>query len=241
MVKNMLEELKEKVCAANLDLVKKGVVIYTWGNVSGISEDRKYVVIKPSGVDYATMQPQDMVVVDLQTGDAAEGRWKPSSDTATHLELYRKYKNIGGVVHTHSCNAVAFAQAAKPIPALGTTHADTFYGNIPCTRRLTEKEVEKDYEKNTGKVITETVERGGYDPLSIPGILVCNHGPFAWGKDCFEAVHNAVVLEKTAEMALKTLLLNPSANLDKYVLDKHYFRKHGANAYYGQTEERKKI
>lgn len=230
----MLEELKKAVCEANLDLVNKGVVIYTWGNVSGISDDRKYMVIKPSGVDYDGMSPEDMVVVDIATGESVEGKWKPSSDTKTHLELYRKYQEIKGIVHTHSVNAVAFAQAGMAIPALGTTHADYFYGDIPCTRELTKQEVMEDYETNTGKVIIETVDSGGYDPMAIPGIVVKNHGPFAWGKSPANAVYNAVVMEKVAEMDLKTLQLNPNSVMAQYVLDKHYMRKHGPNAYYGQ-------
>lgn len=230
----MLEELKKSVCEANLDLVNKGVVIYTWGNVSGISDDRKYMVIKPSGVDYDGMSPEDMVVVDIATGESVEGKWKPSSDTKTHLELYRKYQEIKGIVHTHSVNAVAFAQAGMAIPALGTTHADYFYGDIPCTRELTKQEVMEDYETNTGKVIIETVDSGGYDPMAISGIVVKNHGPFAWGKSPANAVYNAVVMEKVAEMDLKTLQLNPNSVMAQYVLDKHYMRKHGPNAYYGQ-------
>lgn len=230
----MLEELKKAVCEANLDLVNKGVVIYTWGNVSGISDDRKYMVIKPSGVDYDGMSPEDMVVVDIATGESVEGKWKPSSDTKTHLELYRKYQEIKGIVHTHSVNAVAFAQAGMAIPALGTTHADYFYGDIPCTRELTKQEVMEDYEANTGRVIIETVDNGGYDPMAIPGIVVKNHGPFAWGKSPANAVYNAVVMEKVAEMDLKTLQLNPNSMMAQYVLDKHYMRKHGPNAYYGQ-------
>lgn len=230
----MLEELKKSVCEANLDLVNKDVVIYTWGNVSGISDDRKYMVIKPSGVDYDGMSPEDMVVVDIATGESVEGKWKPSSDTKTHLELYRKYQEIKGIVHTHSVNAVAFAQAGMAIPALGTTHADYFYGDIPCTRELTKQEVMEDYETNTGKVIIETVDSGGYDPMAIPGIVVKNHGPFAWGKSPANAVYNAVVMEKVAEMDLKTLQLNPNSVMAQYVLDKHYMRKHGPNAYYGQ-------
>ncbi len=230
----MLEELKKEVCDANLELVRKGIVIYTWGNVSGISEDRKYMVIKPSGVDYDGMSPEDMVVVDIETGERAEGKWKPSSDTATHLELYRKYPEIKGIVHTHSINAVAFAQAGMAIPALGTTHADYFYGDIPCTRELTKEEVEEAYEKNTGLVIIETIEENKIDPMAVPGIVVKNHGPFAWGKSPANAVYNAVVMETVAEMDLKTLQLNPDAAIAKYVLDKHYMRKHGPNAYYGQ-------
>ena len=230
----MLEELKKEVCEANLELVRKGIVIYTWGNVSGISEDRKYMVIKPSGVDYDGMSPEDMVVVDIETGERAEGKWKPSSDTDTHLELYRRYPDIKGVVHTHSIHAVAFAQAGIPIPALGTTHADYFYGDVPCTRELTREEVEEAYERNTGKVIVETIDGLGYDPMAVPGIIVKNHGPFCWGKSPANAVYNAVVLETVAEMDLKTLLLNPNASIARYVLDKHYMRKHGPNAYYGQ-------
>lgn len=230
----MLEQLKEEVCAANLDLVKTGVVIYTWGNVSGISEDRKYMVIKPSGVDYNGMSPEDMVVVSVETGKTVEGKWKPSSDTNTHLELYRRYSFIKGIVHTHSSNAVAFAQAGMCIPALGTTHADYFYGDIPCTRELTLEEVNDGYETNTGKVIIETIDKLGYDPIAIPGIVVKNHGPFAWGVSPANAVYNAVVMEKVAEMDFKTLVLNPNASMNQYVLDKHYMRKHGPNAYYGQ-------
>ena len=230
----MLEELKDRVCAANLDVVDKGVVIYTWGNVSGISDDRKYMVIKPSGVDYAGMSPDDMVVVSIETGEKVEGKWNPSSDTKTHLALYRKYPEIKGIVHTHSTNAVAFAQAGIDIPALGTTQADYFYGDIPCARELTKGEVESDYEANTGKVIVETIENRRLDPIAVPGIVVKNHGPFAWGKSPENAVYNAVVMEKVAEMDLKTLMLNPNAEMKQYVLDKHYMRKHGPNAYYGQ-------
>lgn len=230
----MLEELKDRVFAANLDLVDKGVVIYTWGNVSGISDDRKYMVIKPSGVGYAGMSPDDMVVVSIETGEKVEGKWNPSSDTKTHLALYRKYPEIKGIVHTHSTNAVAFAQAGIDIPALGTTQADYFYGDIPCARELTKGEVESDYEANTGKVIVETIENRRLDPIAVPGIVVKNHGPFAWGKSPENAVYNAVVMEKVAEMDLKTLMLNPNAEMKQYVLDKHYMRKHGPNAYYGQ-------
>ena len=230
----MLEELKKVVCDANLDLVAKGVVIYTWGNVSGISDDRKYMVIKPSGVDYDGMSPEDMVVVSIETGERVEGKWNPSSDTKTHLELYRKYPNMKGIVHTHSTNAVAFAQAGMDIPALGTTHADYFYGDIPCARELSQEEVESDYETNTGIVIIETIEGRQIDPMAVPGIVVKNHGPFAWGKSPANAVYNAVVMEKVAEMDLKTLALNPKAEMKQYILDKHYMRKHGPNAYYGQ-------
>ena len=217
-----------------MDLVDKGVVIYTWGNVSGISDDRKYMVIKPSGVDYAGMSPDDMVVVNIETGEKVEGKWNPSSDTKTHLALYRKYPEIKGIVHTHSTNAVAFAQAGIDIPALGTTQADYFYGDIPCARELTKGEVESDYEANTGKVIVETIENRRLNPIAVPGIVVKNHGPFAWGKSPENAVYNAVVMEKVAEMDLKTLMLNPNAEMKQYVLDKHYMRKHGPDAYYGQ-------
>ena len=230
----MLEELKKQVCDANLELVARGVIIYTWGNVSGIDREKGLVVIKPSGVDYGGMHSDDMVVVDLNTGKTVDGKWKPSSDTATHLELYRRYPDIAGVVHTHSVNAVAFAQAGMPIPALGTTHADYFYGDIPCTRELTEEEVNTAYEMNTGKVIIETIDGLHIDPMAVPGIVVKNHGPFAWGKSPANAVYNAVVLEKVAEMDIKTLALNPNAAMAQYVLDKHYMRKHGPNAYYGQ-------
>ena len=230
----MLEELKKQVCDANLELVRRGVVIYTWGNVSGIDREKGLVVIKPSGVDYAGMTPDDMVVVELSTGKTAEGKWKPSSDTATHLELYRRFEKIGGITHTHSVNAVSFAQAGTDIPALGTTHADYFWGAVPCTRELTEKEVKDAYEVNTGKVIIETVENRNYDPMAGPGIIVKNHGPFTWGKNAAESVYNAVVLETVSDMAFKTLMLNRDSNIKQYVLDKHYERKHGANAYYGQ-------
>ncbi len=232
----MLESLKKDVCEANLELVKRGVVIYTWGNVSGIDREKGLVVIKPSGVDYDNMTPEDMTVVDLATGERVDGRYKPSSDTATHLELYRRYPGISGIVHTHSTNAVAFAQAGLPIPALGTTHADYFYGDIPCARGLTKEEVEEAYEVNTGKVIIETIEQLGIDPLAVPGIVVRNHGPFAWGTSPANAVYHAVVMEAVADMALRTLFLNPDAALPQYVLDKHYMRKHGPNAYYGQGD-----
>lgn len=231
----MLEELKNLVCDANLELVRQGVVIYTWGNVSGIDREKGLIVIKPSGVSYDWMTPDDMVVVDLNTGQNVEGKWKPSSDTATHLELYRRYSSIAGIVHTHSVNAVAFAQAGLPIPALGTTHADYFYGDIPCTRELSKAEVEEAYELNTGKVIIETIDNLGIEPMAVPGIVVKNHGPFAWGTSPSNAVYNAVVMEKVAEMDLNTLLLNPNASMAQYVLDKHYSRKHGPNAYYGQV------
>lgn len=230
----MLDNLKKEVFEANLELVKRGVVIYTWGNVSGISKDRKYMVIKPSGVPYDTMTAEDMVVVDLESGKPVESKWKPSSDTDTHLELYRAFPSLGGIAHTHSVNAVAHAQAGQGIKALGTTHADYFYGDIPCTRELTEEEVLKGYEYNTGKVIVETINKMHYNPMDIPGILVKNHGPFSWGDNPAKAVYHAVVMEKVAEMNIKTLVLNPKASMNQYILDKHYLRKHGKDAYYGQ-------
>ena len=231
----MLERLKQEVCEANLELYKRGIVIYTWGNVSCINRESGNIVIKPSGVPYEHMTPEDMVVVNVKTGEVVEGKWKPSSDTATHLELYRNYPEIGGVTHTHSINAVAFAQAGMPIPALGTTHADYFYGDVPCTRELSKQEVEEAYEANTGKVIVETLEEKSDDVLAIPAILVKNHGPFTWGKNAGESVYHAVVLETVAEMAMKSIQLNPNSSLVQYVLDKHYFRKHGDKAYYGQS------
>lgn len=227
----MLEDLKEKVYKANLDLVAKGVVIYTWGNVSGIDREKNLVIIKPSGVSYDMMTPADMVIVDLE-GNIVEGKWKPSSDTATHLVLYKAFPEIGGIAHTHSINAVAFAQAGMKIKALGTTHADCFYGDIPCTRELTKDEVEEAYELNTGKVIVETI--GISDVMAIPGIIVKNHGPFTWGISAEDSVYHAVVIEKIAEMNYKTIMLNPDCSMQQYILDKHYQRKHGKNAYYGQ-------
>ncbi len=231
----MLSELKEKVYEANMDLWRKGMVIYTWGNVSGIDSDKGLVVIKPSGVDYDTMRPEDMVVVDLN-GNVVEGKLRPSSDTPTHIVLYKEYPQMGGIVHTHSVHAVAYAQAGKSIPALGTTHADYFYGAIPCTRGLTAEEVEEAYEVNTGNVIVETLE--GKDPMAVPGIVVKNHGPFAWGKSPADAVYNSVVMEKVADMAYITSQINPNVlPAPQYIMDKHYFRKHGPNAYYGQGGE----
>lgn len=228
----MLEELKEQVFRANLDLVKHKLVLFTWGNVSGLDRESGLMVIKPSGVAYETMQPEDMVVVD-RTGKVVEGRYRPSSDTPTHLELYREHPELGGVVHTHSTYATAFAQAGLDIPAYGTTHADYFYGDIPCTRSLTRQEVESAYEKNTGVVINETFR--GKDVVAVPGCLVKHHGVFAWGKDAAEAVYHAAVLEEVAKMATLTARINPSAErAEQYLLDKHYNRKHGKNAYYGQ-------
>lgn len=231
----VLEELKRDVYTANLELLKAGVVIYTWGNVSGITKDRKYMVIKPSGISYEGMKSDDMVVIDVESGKKVEGKWRPSSDTETHLELYRGFPHINGIAHTHSINAVSFAQAGKPIPALGTTHADYFYGDIPCTRELNLEEVKEEYEKNTGKVIVETIAKKCCDPMMIPGILVKSHGPFAWGRSPSEAVFHAVVMERVAEIDIKTLVLNSDSQMAEYILDKHYMRKNGPNAYYGQS------
>jgi L-ribulose-5-phosphate 4-epimerase len=232
----MLEELKRQVFEANLELVKQGLVVYTWGNVSGIDEERRHVVIKPSGVAYEAMKVSDMVVLDLE-GNVVEGDKKPSSDTPTHLELYRAYPTIRGVVHTHSAWATSFAQATTSIRPFGTTHADYFYGEIPCTRDLHDAEIQADYEQNTGKVILETLKQKGIEAKSVPGILVGHHGPFAWGKSPADAVHNAKVLEEVAKMTAQTLQINPSASpVSQALLDKHYSRKHGAHAYYGQTK-----
>ena len=231
----MLEELKQRVYEANMLLPKYGLVTFTWGNVSEIDRETGYFVIKPSGVDYETMTAEDMVVMDLD-GNRIEGRYKPSSDTATHIELYKKYPEIGGVVHTHSPEATSWAQAGRSIPLYGTTHADYFYGDIPCTRCLSPKEIEEAYEKNTGLVIIETLEKEDINPIHTPAILCKNHGPFTWGKDAHEAVHNAVVLEEVAKMAAKTEMIAPQAEkAPDYLKDKHFFRKHGANAYYGQN------
>lgn len=231
----MLERLKEEVYIANMELPKRGLVTYTWGNVSGIDRETGYFVIKPSGVEYEKLTPKDMVVMDLN-GNKIEGEYRPSSDTPTHLELYKKYKEIGGVVHTHSPEATSWAQAVRSIPLYGTTHADYFYGEIPCARSLTPEEVEEAYETNTGKVIIETLEALGINPMHTPAILCANHGPFTWGKDAAEAVHNAVVLEEVARMAFRTELINKDAiPAPAYVRDKHFNRKHGANAYYGQN------
>ena len=228
----MLEELKQKGYEANMELQRKGLVIYTWGNVSGIDREMGLVVIKPSGVDYDTMKAEDMVVLDLN-GNIVEGKYKPSTDTPTHLVMYNTYPNIGGVVHTHSEWATSFAQAGLSIPAFGTTHADYFYGDIPCTRDLTDDEINGEYEKETGNVIVETI--GDRDPLEVPAIVVKNHGPFAWGKDPDNAVYNAVVLDKVAQMAYNTMTLNTRVDkVNQTLLDKHYLRKHGVNAYYGQ-------
>lgn len=230
----MLEELKEKVLVANLELDKRKLVTYTWGNVSGIDREKSLIVIKPSGVSYDNMKASDMVVVDLD-GKVVEGNYRPSSDTATHIELYKKYENIGGVVHTHSTFATSWAQACIDIPAFGTTHADYFYGDIPCSRKLTREEIESNYEVETGKLIIETIEGRNIKVLEVPGIIIASHGPFTWGKTPDEAVHNAVVLEEVAKMAYYTTEINPKVRqADKFLQDKHYLRKHGANAYYGQ-------
>ncbi|MBO6162391.1 MAG: L-ribulose-5-phosphate 4-epimerase [Eubacterium sp.] len=231
----MLEELKKKVFEANLELPKRKLVTYTWGNVSGIDRESGLFVIKPSGVDYETMTWEDMVVMDLE-GNRVEGRYKPSSDTPTHLELYKRYTEIGGIVHTHSPEATSWAQAGRSIPLYGTTHADYFYGEIPCARSLTREEIDSAYEKNTGLVIIETFDGRGLNPMYTPGVLCTNHGVFTWGKDAAEAVHNAVVLEEVARMALKTELINPEVRpAPDCIRDKHFFRKHGKNAYYGQN------
>ena len=230
----MLDELKKKVFKANLLLPKYHLITFTWGNVSGIDREKGLVIIKPSGVDYETMTFDDMVVTDLE-GKVVEGHYKPSSDLMTHLEFYKNFKNIGGVVHTHSTNATSWAQAGKDIPALGTTQADYFYGSIPCTREMTKQEIVNDYELNTGKVIVETFNTRKINPDDMPGVLVRNHGPFTWGKDPMNAVHNAVVLEEVAKMAFNTILINPQVEkMPDALLDKHYLRKHGPNAYYGQ-------
>lgn len=230
----MLDDLKQKVLEANLLLPKYELVVFTWGNVSGIDRENGLVVIKPSGVDYDIMKAEDMVVTDLD-GNVVEGKLKPSSDLATHLEFYKHFKDIGGVVHTHSINAVAWAQAGKDIPALGTTHGDYFYGQIPCTRLMTKEEIKDNYELNTGKVVVEEFEKRHVDPNQMPGVLVHSHGPFTWGKDPFDAVHNSVVLDTLAKMALKTITINGDVDsMQRELLDKHFLRKHGPGAYYGQ-------
>ena len=229
----MLEELKEIVCKANLELPKYGLVTFTWGNVSGVDRQKGLMVIKPSGVAYEDMTAEDMVVVSLATGEKVEGKWKPSSDTATHVVLYRAFPNIGGIVHTHSRWATSWAQAGRGIPAYGTTHGDYFYGTIPCTREMTAEEIQGEYEKETGNVIIETFE--GSCPDEIPAVLVHSHGPFTWGADPHNAVHNAVVLEELAFMAFHTEALAPGKEaMQQALLDKHYLRKHGKQAYYGQ-------
>ncbi len=230
----MLERLKREVCRANLDLVQAGLVVETWGNASGIDRQRGLVVIKPSGVPYAGMTPRHMVVVSLESGKVVEGRFKPSSDTPTHLVLYRAFAGIGAVVHTHSLYATAWAQAKKDLPSYGTTQADYCYGDVPCTRLLTTAEIRSDYEVNTGHVIVERFRK--LDPLQHPAVLVASHGPFAWGKSVTDAVHNAIVLEFLARLASETLRLNPKLKpMQPALLDKHFLRKHGPRAYYGQA------
>lgn len=232
----MLEKLKIEVCKANLDLVAKGLVIETWGNASAIDRERGLVVIKPSGVSYDGMMPKHMVVVSLDDGKVVEGNLKPSSDTPTHLMLYRAFQGIGGVVHTHSLYATSWAQACRPLLAYGTTQADYWYGDVPCTRLLKPAEIKKDYEANTGAVIIEAFKKLKFDPLQHPAVLVASHGPFTWGKDAAEAVHNAGVLEFIARLNSETLRINPKLKpMQSALLDKHFLRKHGANAYYGQT------
>ena len=231
----MLEELKEKVCKANLDLVRHGLVIFTWGNVSAIDREKGLVVIKPSGVSYDNMKPSDMVVVDLLSGKVVEGDLNPSSDTPTHLVLYRSFPEIGGVVHTHSTYATAWAQAGRDIPNIGTTHADYFHDAIPCTADMTEAEVKGEYELETGNVIVKRFE--GLNPVHTPGVLVKNHGPFSWGKDASDAVHNAVVMEQVAKMAYIAYGVNPGLTMNPLLVEKHFSRKHGPNAYYGQKKK----
>jgi len=231
----MLEKLKIEVCRANLDLVAEGLVIQTWGNASAVDRASGVMVIKPSGVPYAEMKPQHMVCVSLATGKVVEGKLKPSSDTATHLVLYRAFPEIGGVVHTHSLFATAWAQARRALPALGTTQADYWHGEVPVTRPLTAAEIKNDYEANTGEVIVETFRKLKYDPLQHPAVLVASHGPFTWGADAHDAVHNASVLEFVARLNSETLRINPQTKpVPPVLLDKHFLRKHGKNAYYGQ-------
>lgn len=229
----MLEELKQQVFEANMELPKRGLVTYTWGNVSGIDRDKGLLVIKPSGVEYEELKAEDMVVVDLN-GNVVEGKYRPSSDTKTHIELYKAFP-MGGIVHTHSTYAVAWAQAGRDIPCYGTTHADYFYGDVPCARLLSADEIEDGYEEATGKVIVQTFIDRCLDPASIPGVICRSHGPFTWGVDAAEAVYHAVVLEEVAKMAMLTRLLDSFAEpAPRHILDKHYLRKHGPAAYYGQ-------
>ncbi len=231
----MLEALKQQVLEANLLLPKYGLVTFTWGNVSGVDRDRGLMVIKPSGVEYDRMTAEDMVVVDLKTGQRVEGAYKPSSDTPTHVELYNAFPALGGVVHTHSSYVTSWAQAGRDIPCYGTTHADYIYGAVPCARCLTREEIDAGYEKNTGLLIVSEFAARGLDPVAVPAVLCKNHGPFAWGKDPFDAVHNAVVLEEVAKMAYRAELIAPGVQpAPQELQDKHYLRKHGPNAYYGQ-------
>jgi L-ribulose-5-phosphate 4-epimerase len=231
----MLEKLKAEVCKANLDLVAEGLVIQTWGNASAVDRAGGVMVIKPSGVPYSEMKPEHMVCVSLETGKVVEGKLKPSSDTDTHLKLYRAWPGIGGVVHTHSLYATAWAQACKPLLAYGTTQADYWYGDVPVTRKLTAAEIKNDYEANTGEIIVETFKKLKYDPSQHPAVLVASHGPFTWGKDAHDAVHNAAVLEFIAKLNSETLRINPRLKpMQPVLLDKHFLRKHGPGAYYGQ-------
>ena len=233
----MLEKLREEVYRANMELPERGLVVYTWGNVSGIDRESGLVVIKPSGVEYDDLKPSDLVIVDLNN-KVVEGDMNPSSDTKTHVELYKAFPTVGGIVHTHSAHAVGWAQAGRDIPCYGTTHADYFYGAVPCTRNLTPSEVELDYELNTGKVIVETFKERKLEPLSVPGVICRSHGPFTWGKNAAQAVYHAVVLEEVAKMAMYTVTVDQMASpAPQYVQDKHYLRKHGANAYYGQGKK----
>lgn len=234
MINERIEQLKEEVFRANLELVEQGLVIYTWGNVSGIDRESGLVVIKPSGISYDIMTVEDMVVLDLE-GNVVEGKYKPSSDTPSHLVLYKEYEEIKSVVHTHSEWATAWAQAGRAIPVYGTTHADYFYGEILCTRKLNKEEVESNYEHNTGLVMVETLKKHEKDPLELPGLIIFNHGPFSWGETPSKAVHNAKVMDEVAKMSFRTETINPRVQpISNYVLDKHYLRKHGKNAYYGQ-------
>lgn len=235
----MLEKLKEEVYLANMELPKRGLVTYTWGNVSGIDREKGLFVIKPSGVDYEKLTPGDMVVMDLQ-GNRVEGSLNPSSDTKTHMALYNAFPQIGGIVHTHSSYAVAWAQAGMDLPCYGTTHADYFYGSIPCARHLTQQELDEDYELNTGLTIVETFRERGLDPKAVPAVLCFSHGPFTWGKDAAQAVYHSVVLEECAKMAMFTKIIKPdAAPAPQRMQDKHYMRKHGPNAYYGQAAGRR--
>lgn len=230
----MLEALKQQVYQANMELPRRGLVTYTWGNVSGIDREKGLVVIKPSGVAYEELRAEHLVVLDLD-GKVVEGRLNPSSDTKTHLELYKAFPQAGGIVHTHSAHAVAWAQAQRDIPCFGTTHADYFYGAVPCTRQLTAAEIDEDYERNTGKVIIETFAQRKLDAVAVPGVICASHGPFTWGRDAAQAVYHAVVLEEVARMALYTVQIRPdAAPAPQHIQDKHYLRKHGPNAYYGQ-------
>lgn len=230
----MLEQLKQQVYMANMELPKRKLITFTWGNVSGFDKETGYFVIKPSGVEYEVLTPQDMVVMDLE-GNKIEGKYRPSSDTPTHIELYRAFPDLGGIVHTHSSFATSWAQAGRDLPCYGTTHADYIYGAVPCARSLTKEEIEEAYEKNTGKVIIETFRERGLNPSQVPCVLCTKHGSFTWGKDAMEAVHNAVVLEECAKMASWTELINRGVKpANQCIMDKHFLRKHGANAYYGQ-------